>query len=124
MNLFKFFSVTSLASFVGSLETRDFNKGFSSPCGTPEKVANRIGRCLEPIFEIPEGKVPNPKGDADLQAVCERFSTSEKCVRGTSKDCLKGLHKTVTSAVSTHYTLFDIISYEDIISLTKLSHSH
>lgn len=53
-----------------------------------------------PIFELVEGKFGEPKGDEDLMASCERFSKTEKCVRGVAKDCLTGLHKSASSAVS------------------------
>lgn len=51
-------------------------------------------------MELVENKVPNPKGDADLVAVCERFGSTEKCVRAFAKDCLSGLHKTAVGAVA------------------------
>lgn len=55
---------------------------------------------MDPIFEIIEGKVAEPKSDADLVKTCDRFGNTEKCVRTIAKDCLSGIQRTSTSAVS------------------------
>lgn len=75
------------------------NEGFKSPCGSSEQVAHRVGRCLEPIFELVEGKFGEPKNDDDLIQNCNRFNATERCIRIISKDCLTGVHKTTVSAV-------------------------
>lgn len=53
------------------------------------------------VFEITEGRAPEPKSDMDFQGYCARFNNTERCTRSIAKDCLTGLHKTATSAVST-----------------------
>lgn len=40
------------------------------------------------------------RGDADMIDHCNKFNTTERCVRTIAKDCLSGLHKTSTSAVA------------------------
>lgn len=75
-------------------------KVFKSPCGTAEEVSERVGRCLDTLFELVEGKFGDPKGDEDLAGHCGRFNSTERCVRTIAKDCLSGLHKTATSAVA------------------------
>lgn len=73
---------------------------FKSPCGDANSAAKKVGICVLPILELVENKVPDPKGDADLLAVCDRFANSEKCVRSFAKDCLSGIHKTAVGAVA------------------------
>lgn len=73
---------------------------FRSQCGTAPEVSDRVGRCLDKIFEMIEGRLPEPKNDEDLVGACNRFNECDKCVRGVSKECLSGLHKTATSTVA------------------------
>lgn len=78
----------------------DAQKGFKSPCGTALQVSNRVGRCMDPVFDLIEGRVNEAKGDSDMIANCNRFNGTERCVRTIAKDCLSGIQKTSTSAVS------------------------
>lgn len=71
-------------------------------------MAGRIGRCLDPVFEMVEGKIKEPNTDQDMIGNCDRFGYAEKCVRGISKDCLSGLHKTTTSSVSNVLNQFHV----------------
>lgn len=73
---------------------------FRSPCGDALQASKKVGDCVQPIMELVEAKIPDPKSDQDLVAICDRFGTSEKCVRGFAKDCLSGLHKTAVGSVS------------------------
>lgn len=47
-----------------------------------------------------EGRASEVKSDADSLANCNRFNATERCVRAVAKDCLTGIQKTTTSAVS------------------------
>lgn len=73
---------------------------FRSTCGTPLELSKRIGVCLQPIFDVVEGKVSAPRGDEDMVAICNRFQDTEKCIRTIAKNCLVGLHKTAVGSVS------------------------
>lgn len=88
--------------------TSDPYRNFKSPCGSALQVSERVGRCLEPIFELIEGRSQlDPKSDQDLMVCCDRFANTEKCVRNIAKDCLTGIAKTSTSTVSSGYWKID-----------------
>lgn len=94
-------------------------RGFRSSCGTAEQVSFRVGRCLDPLFDLIEGRLGEPRNDADMLGHCNRFNTTERCIRVIAKDCLSGIHKTATSAVSSEsecsFTLcpLNIVKYSD-----------
>lgn len=83
------------------MNTSDPYRNFKSPCGSALEVSERVGRCLDPIFELVEGRSKiDPKSDQDLLSCCDRFANTEKCVRNVAKECLSGIAKTSTSTVS------------------------
>lgn len=53
-------------------------------------VADKAGKCLEPIYDLIEGKVQLASNDKGLLEACERFNTTERCIRGVARDCLQG----------------------------------
>lgn len=62
---------------------------------------HKIGRCLDPLFAHIYGDLKLPKNDQDVLDNCKVFEDAEKCIRAIAKDCLTGIHKTATGAVST-----------------------
>lgn len=60
---------------------------------------------MDEIFELVEGRFGDPNSDEDILGHCERFNRTERCVRVTAKDCLSGIHKAATSAVSLLYLM-------------------
>lgn len=75
-------------------------KGFKSPCGTATQIAQRARVCLDGVLDVMDGKVPKPQNDQDLVLLCDRFATTEKCIRTLTKDCLSGIHRTTVGSVS------------------------
>lgn len=62
-------------------------------------MAAKVAGCVQMIIDLVEGKVPDAKTDSDIQAICQRFATSEKCVRDNAR-CLSGIHRSSTSTIA------------------------